>query len=413
MKPAGWPRYMVSKRLENGAIAYYWGPPGRDLAKGFPLHREALGADYGAAVRRANLLNEHLDAWRTGRGATPNEKTRRGYGTVAWLFDQYRRSRAYENRVSQRSRYEYVRALKRIEDIKTKSGRPVADLPLTTITPAAVDKMYTRLREGPRGARVRQANLSIDIARRAWDVVRRLHPSVVPAENPWRGVLKDLETTVKPAATRAEAYALAYALRDIGEPHLGVAALICFEWLQRPENVISGKITWGDYRPSDRPNEVRIVHHKTRQIVWMPLEDGEGLFFPELEEYLASLPRLGLPIVLTTGARGASRPYSHYYARRLVRRARAAAKLPAHVTLDACRHGGMTELGDAELTEQGVMSLSGHKTPDAARGYVKRTKQQRETAARRRRAWVEANKTGAGVGMEPQRGSRNGKTRGS
>jgi len=33
----------------------------------------------------------------------------------------------------------------------------------------------------------------------------------------------------------------------------------------------------------------------------------------------------------------------------------------------------MTELGDAELTEQGVMSLSGHRTPDAARGYVKKT----------------------------------------
>lgn len=44
-----------------------------------------------------------------------------------------------------------------------------------------------------------------------------------------------------------------------------------------------------------------------------------------------------------------------------------------HVTLDACRHGGMTELGDAELAEQGVMALSGHKTPQAARLYVKRT----------------------------------------
>ena len=33
----------------------------------------------------------------------------------------------------------------------------------------------------------------------------------------------------------------------------------------------------------------------------------------------------------------------------------------------------MTELGDAELTEQGVMTLSGHKTAQAARLYVKRT----------------------------------------
>ena len=37
--------------------------------------------------------------------------------------------------------------------------------------------------------------------------------------------------------------------------------------------------------------------------------------------------------------------------------ARRKAGLPEHVTLTACRHGGMTELGDASLTEQGVMAL--------------------------------------------------------
>jgi hypothetical protein len=57
--------------------------------------------------------------------------------------------------------------------------------------------------------------------------------------------------------------------------------------------------------------------------------------------------------------------------------------------MDACRHGGLTELGDAEITEQGIMSLSGHRTPDAARGYVKRTERQRLSAARKRRAWVD------------------------
>jgi hypothetical protein len=75
------------------------------------------------------------------------------------------------------------------------------------------------------------------------------------------------------------------------------------------------------------------------------------------------------------------------YAQRRVREARAAAKLGNHVTLDARRHGGMTELGDAELTEQGVMTLSGHKTAQAARLYVKRTQRQRLTAARKRRRW--------------------------
>jgi hypothetical protein len=62
--------------------------------------------------------------------------------------------------------------------------------------------------------------------------------------------------------------------------------------------------------------------------------------------------------------------------------------------MTVCRHGGMTELGDAALTEAQTMALSGHKTPDAARLYVKRTDTQRVSAARRRRAWVEAERNG-------------------
>ena len=139
-----------------------------------------------------------------------------------------------------------------------------------------------------------------------------------------------------------------------------------------------------------------------------PLEDGGGQLYPELEAYLADLPRLGLPIVLTAGVRGPARPYSMAYAQRRVREAREAAKLGKHVTLDACRHGGMTELGDAELTEQGVMTLSGHKTAQAARLYVKRTQRRRLTAARKRRQWLEANEPGSKVGIGRQAGSRNG-----
>lgn len=408
-KPLGWPRYLVAKRLINGAVGYFWRPQGRDLKADCPIHAEALGSDYGAAVDRANHLNLHLDSWRSGRGQSKSLDLSPRFGTVAWLFERYRRSPAFLTKVSKRSAPEYLRALTRIEDIATKFGGCVGELPVNSLTPNAVDKIYAKLQVGKKGQqRIRQANLSIDIARRAWDVVHRTHPHTVPVENPFKGVLRVTSKKSKPAATRAEAYALAFALREIGEPHLGLAALICFEWLQRPENVLDGKITWADYRPSDRRNHVRVHHHKTGEIVWMPLEDDAGLLYPELEDYLEALPRQGLPIVLTSGERGPARPYSMAYAQRRVREARAAASLPNHVTLDACRHGGMTELGDADLTEQGVMTLSGHKTPQAARLYVKRTERQRVSAARKRREWVETNETGSIVGMERQTKCRNG-----
>ena len=108
--------------------------------------------------------------------------------------------------MSERSRPEYLRALQRLEDLPTKDGRRVSDLPVSVISARAVDKMYAAVQHGPRGKRVRQANLSIDIARRAWEVVHRLYPQHVGLENPFRGVLKLGGKKSKIAATREEAY---------------------------------------------------------------------------------------------------------------------------------------------------------------------------------------------------------------
>jgi len=383
---------MREKRLKSGSVAYFWEPPSIYVRQGFKCQAEPLGPNYAAACDRARLLTSYLDDWRNGRQGKRASNDARAVGTVAWLFDCYLKSQAFERRVSTRSRYEYRRALARIEDIPTSTGATVAALALTSITPAAVDKIYTKLQTGPRGHRIRQANLSIDIARRAWRVVGRLHTSIVPANNPWEGVERDNSKRTKPAASRNEAYALADALKQIGEPHLGAAALICFEWHQRPEHVRNGDITWADYRPTHRPDAVQIRHHKTGAKGWVPLEDGEGPLFPELEAYLFELPRLGLPIVLTAGRRGPARPYSDEYAQRKVREARIQAGLGEHVTLDACRHGGLTELGDAGATEFEGMASSMHKTPQALRLYVKRSEAQRVTAARKRRRLVEGKR---------------------
>ena len=97
-----------------------------------------------------------------------------------------------------------------------------------------------------------------------------------------------------------------------------------------------------------------------------------------------------------------ARPFKLRDARARVREAATDAKLAADLTLAACRHGGLTELGNAEITEQGVMALSGHRTPDAARLYVKRTETQRVAAARKRRAWIESNRNGEHTEVESQ-----------
>jgi hypothetical protein len=61
-------------------------------------------------------------------------------------------------------------------------------------------------------------------------------------------------------------------------------------------------------------------------------------------------------------------------------------------TLDACRHGGMTELEEAELTEGQGRALSGHKTAQAYRGYAKETMLRALAATKKRHAHLLAQK---------------------
>src|SRR3954451_21045627 len=59
--------------------------------------------------------------------------------------------------------------------------------------------------------------------------------------------------------------------------------------------------------------------------------------------------------------------------------------LPSTFTLDACRHGGMTELEEAELTDGQGRALSAHKSR-AYEGYAQRTMERALAATRKRHA---------------------------
>jgi len=377
---------MIAKRLKSGQVGYYWNARKRDFANGFKLHREALGSDYGTAIARARHLAAFLDAWRAGQGAERGLDLSPKFGTVDWWLETYYRSTAFE-RLKDRTKPTYRSQLRRFTELSTKDGRRLGDLPAKSINARAVDKIYERLRGGRSGKKFRTANHTTDIARRAWNIVQRTHPQQFVESNPFIGLTRFSNTSSIQEATREEAYALSRAIEFCGHPHLAIVPLVCFEWHQRPENILAGYLRWTDYRPSKRPNHVRIVHHKTDEVVWHPLDENGQQFYPELEARLAELERAAIPIVVTPGKRGIAHPYSFSYANRIVRKAARAFGIPDHVTMEAYRHGGLTELGDAELTEQEEMSLSGHRSPDALRRYIKKTEKQRLSATRKRRAW--------------------------
>lgn len=247
--------------------------------------------------------------------------------------------------------------------LRTEKGRTVGDLAVNSISPRAADKIYRRLIEGDK---LRKGEKSVEYCRKAWAVMGRLYPDILAKDvpNPWTGVtMKKRSRTVKPAVDRETVYRFAEMAIEKGRGECAAAAVICFEWLQRPENVVAGYFRWSDYSPPEHPGWVRIEHHKTGVVGWHPLEGespetGEWIsFYPEARSVLDRMPRRGDAIVL--GPSG--QQYSPTRFANIVRKLANDAGMLGF-TLDTCRHGGLTELEEAGLTEGQGMALSMHRT---------------------------------------------------
>ena len=134
-------------------------------------------------------------------------------------------------------------------------------------------------------------------------------------------------------------------------------------------------------------------------------------FYPEAEAILEHLPRRGVPMILRairTRKGVAFKPYSYSGFEKLVQNLRKQiSDLPGYFTLDACRHGGMTELEEAALTEGQGRALSGHKTAQSYRGYAKDTFDRALAATRKRHAHRLANEPATNVRNEGRISVRN------
>ena len=133
-------------------------------------------------------------------------------------------------------------------------------------------------------------------------------------------------------------------------------------------------------------------------------EDGVIRFYDEAEAVLAKLPRRGVPMILRhikppkrqPEQLPVSKPYTFSGFEKIIQRMRAEIGLPSTFTLDACRHGGMTELEEAELTDGQGRALSAHSSK-AYDGYAKRTEKRALAATRKRYAHVIANTVGTSI----------------
>jgi hypothetical protein len=423
------PRHVIVKALASGRQAFYYTVPTHFRKLGCPVPNEPLG-DYLTACGtdgdggRAAVLNALFDEWNDQRRGKPKPASSLArFGSIDWLFREYKQSKAYLEKVSKRSRGGYEHSMRTICDMLNKKGERIGSLPIKSISPRAADLLYEKFIRNEDGESIllRRGEKFAGLCRKAWRVVHRLYPQEFARDlpNPWPGVtMKTRVKETKHAVTREQVYAFAQGCVERGEIGCAAAAVICFEWLQRPENVLAGHVKWTGYRQGNPPT-IQIEHHKTGATIDHPLEDvlddGTSVqLYPEAEAILSHLKRLGTPMILREvlpptdkryvrpGQRTISKPYSFSGMQKIVQRMRKEIGLPSTFTLDACRHGGMTELEEAELTEGQGRALSAHRTRESYAGYAKRTAPRILAATRKRRAHVLANTTQTDTQSEQQ-----------
>jgi integrase len=386
-KPLGWPRYMVTRRLKSGAIAYYWVIPSWAKQNGCALEIEALGTDYADAKKRCDeLLNPQLDAWRKREEiALPSDQI--VPGTFDWMVATYKTHPKY-TKMPAKTRKSYDSVLSLVSRYVLIDGRTFGSISRRDITPGATDRLFEKLKvKSNGGERTRTALLAMRVCQRAWNVALRDKPKAIPAFNPFA----KMEITYKAKPTRPvthdELVRFVKAADEAGESSLGTAAMIAYYWLQREEDII-GRLSFSHYRPVDAPNVARIFHHKTGELVDIPLFDEDGtVLWPELMERLETAPRYGTLIVTRDRLdrrRKVHLPWKQDYFRHRAAAIRAAAGIDFSAKFMGLRHGGNTEGGDAGLTDAQSRALSGHKTAAMTALYTKATMKQRQAGARKR-----------------------------
>lgn len=395
------PRHVQRKPLKGGGFGYFFNISTKARKAGCPMRNEALGTDYNAAVTRAEtILLPAFDAWLKGAAAdVPATAGVAAPLTLDWMFAEYRADRRF-TKLDAKTRRNHENGFKLVGGHVLKDGRRLGQARITAITTAVTDTLYEALLplkddEGKViGERRTTVNHAMKSCRRAWNICARRNPGKLPPVNPFATMGLRSSDRETPTATFAELQSFRSKAVEMGLPSLATGALIGWEWLQR-ETDIFATFSVAHYRPKDRPDMVRVIHHKTREESYVPLfKDGAPLY-PELMAELDAIKRDrigGLMLCRDWGERGPwptwpkpDQPDFTHMSRKVKEVIRAAG-LREELSFTSFRHGGFTETGDAGLTDREIMAQGRHKSVKVLPRYVKRSTDQVATGALKRRA---------------------------
>jgi hypothetical protein len=84
--------------------------------------KDDVGCGCATTWMQQSCLNALFDEWRARKAGEPIEETLIAFGTIDWLFREYKQTKAYLEKVSKRSRRDYERTMQLITNLVTKKG---------------------------------------------------------------------------------------------------------------------------------------------------------------------------------------------------------------------------------------------------------------------------------------------------
>ncbi len=116
-----------------------------DGEAGCPVKNEALGTDYEAAVTRAeNILLPAFDSWRSGSDLDARASAIAAYGTLDWVFGEYRADRRF-TKLDDKTKRIHEAGFGLVGSYVLKDGRRLGQARVTGITTAVADAVYEKL----------------------------------------------------------------------------------------------------------------------------------------------------------------------------------------------------------------------------------------------------------------------------
>src|SRR5215831_9844839 len=139
------PRYVLRKPRKGGGWRYFFNVPMWAREAGCPVGNEPLGAEYEAAVHRAEtVLLPAFDSWRSGGGRAVQSADVATPDTLDWVFAEYRADRRF-TKLDVRTRRNHEVGFRLVGGYVMKDGRRLGMMPVASITTAVTDALYEKL----------------------------------------------------------------------------------------------------------------------------------------------------------------------------------------------------------------------------------------------------------------------------